>query len=75
MSNVQRDPNALHKDLTRSIVVLVASVEDAFVVVGPCQVAELDFFENFRVIFSSLDVPEVNFRPVRSGLGEAVGKD
>ena len=42
---------------------------------GPCQVTELDFFENFRIIFASLDIPEMNFGPVGSGFREAVGKD
>ena len=45
------------------------------IILGPCNVAELDILQSFWIVLSSLHVAELDDLPVTSGGREAVGED
>ena len=54
------------------VVVWVAAIEDALVVLGPSDPAELHLLQGLGVVLTSLHVPELNHLPVGAGGTEAV---
>ena len=52
--------------------VWVAAIEDALVVLGPSDPAELHLLQGLGVVLTSLHVPELDHLPIRAGGTEAV---